>query len=140
MGDRIVIYKSDGTVKGLYTGSLEMCLANVEPGERYEVVGSDYTLPEVDISEDANFIKAKIHKNKISAVRAIKVAVNEKIFDGDEDSQSRMLRAIQIASITNESSTKWKMADNSIVSVTLDELKQALSLAGKEMSKIWIGE
>lgn len=49
-----------------------------------------------------------------------------------------MLRAIEIASITAEVTTMWKLADNSIVEVTLEELKQALALAGKEMSKIWL--
>ena len=60
------------------------------------------------------------------------------MFDGDEKSQERMLRAINIANITGQTTTQWKLADNSIVEVTLDELKEALSLAGQEMSRIWL--
>lgn len=62
-----------------------------------------------------------------------------KVFDGDELSQDRMIRAINIASITGLATTEWKMYDNSIQSVTLAELQEALTLAGQEMSRIWLG-
>lgn len=62
-----------------------------------------------------------------------------KEFNGDEKSQDRMLRAIQIAELVSETTTKWKLADNSIVDVSLSELKEALSLSGRAMSDIWLG-
>ena len=61
-----------------------------------------------------------------------------KIFDGDEASQDRIMRAVQIAAITELTETQWKLANNEIVMVTLDELKEALALAGQEMSRIWL--
>lgn len=85
------------------------------------------------------YVAAVRRKLKEDAVRSILVTVVDKVFDGDETSQGRMLRAIQIAAVTGETTTMWKLADNSIVEVTLDELKEALSLSGKEMSKIWLG-
>ena len=60
-----------------------------------------------------------------------------KVFDGDEKSQDRMLRAISIANINGQTETQWKMADNSVQTVTLEELQEALTLAGQEMSRIW---
>ena len=33
---------------------------------------------------------------------------------------------------------QWVNTDNTIVMVTLDELKEALALAGQEMSRIWL--
>ena len=76
---------------------------------------------------------------KLNNASRIKVTVvTNKTFDGDEKSQDRMLRAINIASITGQTTTQWKLADNSIVMVTLDELKEALVLAGQEMSRIWL--
>jgi hypothetical protein len=63
-----------------------------------------------------------------------------KIFDGDEASQDRIMRAIQIAAITGLTETQWKLTDNAIVTVSLDELKEALSLSGQEMSRIWLTE
>ena len=63
-----------------------------------------------------------------------------KVFDGDEKSQDRILRAINIGTITGESDTRWKLFDNSIETVTIEELKEALALSTKEMSRIWLEE
>lgn len=79
-----------------------------------------------------------IKDTKIKKVARIKVTTDTgKVFDGDEKSQERILRAINIATITGDT-TQWKMADNTVVDVTLEELKEALALAGKEMSRIWL--
>lgn len=71
--------------------------------------------------------------NKILATTA-----SGKVFDGDELSQDRMIRAITIAKIDGDTSTHWKLADNTVVLVTLAELEEAVSLAGREMSRIWL--
>ena len=92
------------------------------------------------LENHAVYMQATKREQKEKAVREIVVEVNTKVFDGDEVSQGRMLRTIQIAAVTGETTTQWKLADNSIVEVTLEELKAALTLAGKEMSKIWLGE
>ena len=57
-------------------------------------------------------------------------------FDGDEISQSRMARAI--ASSDPLETTQWKLADNSIITVTREELKEALRLAGEAQTLIWM--
>ncbi|MEA3461579.1 MAG: DUF4376 domain-containing protein [Bacteroidota bacterium] len=83
--------------------------------------------------------KDKAKKEKDAKVAAVTVEISSgKVFDGDEKSQDRMLRAIQIAQITGETSTTWRLADNTDVEVTVEELKEALILAGKKMSKIWL--
>jgi len=89
-----------------------------------------------------NTTKIKTNKElKIDAVSLILVTTSTgKVFDGDEASQDRMLRAIQISSMTSIGTTQWKLADNTIAEVTLEELKEALSLAGQEMSRIWLGD
>jgi len=73
-----------------------------------------------------------------AAVAAITVEVAGKVFDGDEVAQTRMARAIQVAEITGLTSTNWKLADNSMVTVTLDELKQALALAMQAQGALWV--
>ena len=84
-------------------------------------------------------IYANLKKRKMYIVSNILITTaSGKIFDGDEKSQDRMVRAIQIASITGLTETQWKLANNEIVMVTLDELKEALALAGQEMSRIWL--
>jgi uncharacterized protein YqfB (UPF0267 family) len=76
---------------------------------------------------------------KVEAILGLVVTTTSgKIFDGDEKSQDRMARAINIATITGLTETQWKLANNEIVMVTLDELKEALALAGQEMSRIWL--
>ena len=141
MAVRIIIKDSSGNAKGLYSGnSLNELLASVHDGDTYEEVGADYVLPDIDMSADVHYSKYVAKKAKLDAVAAIVVQVGDNIFDGDEISQERMLRAVQIADVTGETTTMWKLADNSIVEVSLSELKEALTLAGKEMSKIWLGE
>ncbi|RKZ24616.1 hypothetical protein DRQ26_07200 [bacterium] len=62
---------------------------------------------------------------------------NGKLFDSDEESQNRILRAIQVLTYKNEISTMWKLADNTTSEVTLDEFNEALVLAGEQQSAIW---
>ncbi len=83
-------------------------------------------------------LEADRKETRLRSVPNIKVTINNKVFDGDEKSQDRMLRAINIAAITGQTTTRWKLADNSKVEITLEELKEALSLAGQEMSRIWL--
>lgn len=76
---------------------------------------------------------------KKTLVSIIKVTTTSgKVFDGDETSQDRMVRAVTVASIAGLTSTDWKLADNTTALVTLDELKEALSLSAQEMSAIWL--
>ena len=140
MGVKILIKDSKGGIKGVYSGSsLQELLASVHEGDIYEEVSDDYVLPEIDLTYDPHYVRYINKQNKLDRVAAVVVAVGAKTFDGDEVSQGRMLRAMQIAAVTGETTTMWKLADNSIVEVTLDELKEALALSGKEMSKIWLG-
>ena len=96
----------------------------------------------VNIQEPFNVLlmaNANHKENKVATVLQITVVTSTgKVFNGDETSQDRMVRAINIATITGLTETQWKLADNSIVMVTLDELKEALALAGQEMSRIWL--
>lgn len=69
-------------------------------------------------------------------VSEIKVTVNDHVFDGNEESQSRMTRAIQ--SLVNPSDKiEWKLADNSITEVTKEELQEALQIALLAQKELW---
>lgn len=71
-------------------------------------------------------------------VDAIAVTVNGKVFDGDETSQERMARALRVADITGQTSCTWVLHDNTAVTVTRDELAQALSLAMQAQGAMWV--
>lgn len=69
-------------------------------------------------------------------VRAIVVEVDGLHFDGDEDSQNRMARAVAAADSLLET-TEWTLADNTIAMVSVQALKTACRLAGEEQTRIW---
>lgn len=71
------------------------------------------------------------------AVAAITVTVGDKVFDGDELSQTRMARAIIGMQAASAPTITWTLADNSIAEVTVTELTTALILAGQEQAALW---
>ena len=87
-----------------------------------------------EIAQDA--VAAK--KLRDTAVAAIKVTVNGKVFDGDEIAQGRITRAVAAAESAGITVYQWKLADNSVADVSLSELKQALALAFQTQSELWV--
>lgn len=77
-----------------------------------------------------------------AAVAAIVVTTQAgNTFDGDEISQGRMARAILgLQAAGNGTSVPWVLADNSIIQATAAELLEALTLAGTEQARLWVGE
>lgn len=76
-------------------------------------------------------------KQRAEQVAAIKVDVDGMLFDGDETSQSRMARALEVASITGMKSTVWVLADNTVATVTVEQMQKALSQAMLQMGELW---
>ena len=71
------------------------------------------------------------------AVSKITVEVDGMLFDGDEISQNRMARAVATGNAGD--TTYWKLANNDVVLVSWEQLKQALKLAGNAQTTIWMG-
>ena len=69
-------------------------------------------------------------------VNAITVEVDGMAFDGDELSQGRMARAVTAADQLTDT-TQWTLHDNSVVTVTAQQLKTACRLAGEAQTAIW---
>lgn len=74
---------------------------------------------------------------RAEAVASIKVAVDGMVFDGDEAAQSRMARALTAAEVAQQDSTVWVLADNTVATVTKDQLAKALAFSMQEMAKVW---
>lgn len=74
---------------------------------------------------------------RANAVNSITVEVDDLVFDGDEDSQRRMLAAIHASEDAGITSTIWRLADNAEHVVTLDQLKEAHSKAIMAQGKLW---
>ena len=107
------------------------------PLEDYLVVDGIIThSPKAKTPEELLKEKKQVRKD---AVNNIKVTTSSgKIFDGDEESQTRLTRAIQTAEILGLTETVWVLATNDPTLVTLDELKEALALSMKAMGELWI--
>ena len=72
-----------------------------------------------------------------AAVSAVVVTVSSgRKYQGNEDSQNRMARALQ--ALDQGEKTRWRLADNSEVEVTREELREALRLAGAEQTRLWM--
>ncbi len=86
----------------------------------------------------AGQLRAEAKVARTAAVAAITVTTSTgKVFDGDERSQERMTRAVMISQLTGLTSTTWTLADNSIATVTLAEMVEALALAGQAQAALW---
>jgi len=75
---------------------------------------------------------------RADAVQHITVEVDGMVFDGDETAQDRMARAVVAAGPDETQTTHWVLADNSVVEVTIAQLRHALLLAGQRQSELWV--
>ena len=80
---------------------------------------------------------AQAKRERAEKVNRIKVTVDGMTFDGDEVSQSRMARALTAALTAGQSSTTWVLADNTVATVSKEQLAEALTKSMLEMSKVW---
>lgn len=71
-------------------------------------------------------------------VHSITVEVDGLVFDGDEASQRRMLSAINAAETLGLNTTPWRLADNSIVDVTKQQLVEAHAKAILKQGALWL--
>ncbi|MCG9962330.1 DUF4376 domain-containing protein [Shewanella cutis] len=74
---------------------------------------------------------------RAAAVNSIIVEVDGLMFDGHEEAQRRMLSAMHTSDEEGITSTIWRLADNTEVAVTVDQIRQAHSLAIIEQGKLW---
>lgn len=101
--------------------------------ERFGVVYTE----EPDPAPTPEELLEQAKHERAKQVASIKVEVDGMTFDGDETSQSRMARALEVASITGMQSTVWVLADNTVAEVTVAQMQQALSKAMLEMGELW---
>lgn len=83
--------------------------------------------------------QARLQRSK--TVSKIVVEVDHMKFDGDEESQNRICRAVTAAIALGADldtyTQKWVLADNTIANPTIKQLAQALKLAVEEQTKLW---
>ncbi|KLE05568.1 DUF4376 domain-containing protein [Aliarcobacter butzleri] len=99
-------------------------------------------------SEDTqSWIEDKILKNeyltiqkkaeKIEQLSTLVVTTSQgNIFDGNETARLNMVSAIQSAELLGQISNNWKLADNTVKEISLNELKEALALSIQKVGEI----
>lgn len=87
-------------------------------------------------------LRERFKAERAAAVAAITVTTQAgNTFDGDEISQGRMARAILgLQAAGADAVVSWVLADNSVIMASAAELLEALTLAGLEQSRLWVGE
>ena len=77
---------------------------------------------------------------KVKALEELTVTTtNGNVFDANSDSITNMLAAVEASTILSTTENSWKLADNSIVVVSLDELKEALAKSIQAKGAIILG-
>lgn len=96
----------------------------------------------VRLNGDINYVDELLINNtsppsKAELLAAITVTTQSgKTFDGNETARTDILSALTTGELIGETSTNWKLADNSVALVTRDELLEALSLAIQAKGRI----
>lgn len=126
LNDSITVPKEDGNVK---YEAIKQWIAN---GNIPEIEFTDKELEEKELQSQKE--KRELLLNSI----IVEISTGKK-FDGREKDRNNMLSAIQSAQFLNENQTIWKLADNTKQTITLDELKEALSLSIKRAGEIILG-
>jgi hypothetical protein len=109
-----------------------------QPSPAYKAVSGQWVLDEDKAAEVA---MSEAKTDRAEAVSRITVEVDGMVFDGDEKAQDRMARAItmfQASNLPDDYTTAWVLADNTVAQVTVNQLAQALLLAGQKQSELWV--
>ena len=112
-----------------------MSVPKADGNMEYELIKqwlAEGNTPEPEFTEAELALQAQAQARRLKQEALSKLTIvttSGKVFDGDETARIDMLTAINMANVVGQTSTMWKMADNTIVEVTLPELQEALLLA-----------
>jgi len=112
--------------------------------ERESIIAwiSEGNTPDAEFTDAELLVQAQqvAKQEKIEALASVKVTTTSgKVFDGRDIDQQRMVAAIMVSSVVNITETQWKLADNTIATISLDELKEALALSIQAIGNIVVG-
>jgi hypothetical protein len=112
-------------------------IAEVNGKYVYTYVLDDMTEEEL-AAEAANKLQ-EAKEERSNAVAGIRVTVDGMEFDGDETAQDRMSRVASIATEDDlDTEIPWVLADNTVASVTVAQIKEALRKALYAQAALWV--
>ena len=81
-------------------------------------------------------ILGKKAEKELRLNQIVVTTTNGNTFDGNETARNNMISAIVSAELINKTEEYWKLADNRLKLIALDELKEALALSIQEVGNI----
>ncbi|MDD2267456.1 hypothetical protein [Sulfuricurvum sp.] len=137
-----IIYNDSGIKLGINTHHSNDVIVNMTSGDK--VIEADIEdISRYQIINDTLVEKPLIlnpyqkKKQRQTVINEIVVTTSSgKVFNGSEESQSRMLLKYNIALMAGDKKIKWKLKDNTKVDIDLEELKEALILSNNILSDI----
>ena len=121
------------------TEKLVTCDPYLEGGTVFTVRVEALTQEELDAAAEkkaADVLAAAKAARQVEVDAIIVTTASGRKFDGNEDAQNRMSRAVN--AMDEADTLPWVLADNTIAEVTRAELREALKLAGAAMATIWV--
>ena len=111
---------------------------SIDDEKLIEEAMNNFTMPSQEELDKINLdnLKVELKSAKKIALDNIVVDVDGKLFDGNETARLNIMSAIQASELIRLNETGWKLADNTVVLVNLDELKMALALSMQEVGRI----
>lgn len=103
----------------------------------YTVCQEPEELKEAVAQEAIEQARGELKQAKEVAKASIKVTTSSgNVFDGNMESRVNMQNAITASEILGQTTADWKLADNSVVTVDIAEIKEALALSVQECGRI----
>ena len=96
---------------------------------------SDFEFDKTKLSFEASS-DSEIRQQKKQQLMEMTVEVDGMVFDANESSRANIQSALTVGQLTNQTETQWILADNSVSTVTEQQLKQVLTLAMQQVSVI----
>lgn len=103
--------------------------------EYYQVFTTEVDETRLDKLYDV--VVAQVTKeSRIAGLANLTVEVDGHVFDANETARNNMMAAILSAELIGKTEESWKLADNSVVVVTLAQLKETLAKAIQAVGEI----
>lgn len=141
------MYKLNGqSIKRLSDGASIPFADGNRDYEEYKQWLSEGNIPEPEFTDAELLAKEVLEAKQLAdtvkqlALDSITVTTSSgKVFDGRDKDQVRMLSAIQASTLLGLTEAYWKLANNEVMTITLNELKEAHALAIQALGAIIIG-
>lgn len=124
------------TIFDLRAGARQFVMPDDVSDELLVKMGIEVVEYEPEVAKD-NLEAGMAKAARDEMVRQITVTVDGMVFDGNETAQSRMARKIS-GWPENTDKVRWKLADDTIAEVTIEQLIKALELSVSKMGAIWL--